>query len=184
MRLNISRREALKLTGVGAGLAIGAPLVLVQTGCDSTKQLVKWTATGIGVLHDISPILTDMGASQVVDLIAKALPLADKLKKAFQDNDNVSAGQFLQNLIEPQTGLISQIADAVGLLADDARKKIILGSLAIAQVSFRLISAQIDNDVPTNTALVAAKAAPRTVSAIKKAAGPDKLQLAFEATRF
>lgn len=182
--IQLNRREALRITGIGAGLAVGAPVTLVQIGCGSTKQLVKWTSTGIAVLNDISPILVDMGAGEIVDLIARAVPIAEKLRKAFSDNDNVSAGQLLANLIEPQAGLISQIADAVGLLANESRKKIILGSLAIAQVLFRLISAQIDNDVPAAAADSAKRRAPRATTAIKTAAAPDKLQLAFEATRF
>jgi hypothetical protein len=140
--------------------------------------------TGIGVLSDISPILANMGAGHVVDLISKALPIAERLKKAFSDNDNVTAGQLLENLIDPQNGLISQIADAVGLLADDARKKIVLGSLAIAQVAFRLISAQIENDVPVSVAANANAAKPGMAAAIKSAASADRLKLAFETTRF
>lgn len=180
----MNRREAIRITGVGAGLAITAPAVLMQIACASTKQLVKWTATGIQALTDLSPILTEMGAGNVVDLIAKALPIAEKLKKAFQDNDNVSASQFITNLIEPQTGLIAQIAAAVGALGDDSRKKFVFGLLASAQVMFRLINAQIVDDTPADTASTVAKASPRRAAAIKAAASPDKLQLAFEATRF
>ncbi len=165
-------------------MALAGPAVLVQTGCGSTKQLVKWTSTGIAVLNDVSPILADMGAGQVVNLISQALPVAEKLKGAFSANDNASAGKLLASLIEPQSGLISQIADAVGLLANDARKKIVMGSLAIAQVSFRLISAQIETDIPATTATDLSKSIPRTAKTIRSAAAGDKLQLAFEASRF
>lgn len=154
-----------------------------MTGCADKKQLVKWSITGLQVLNDVSPILTEMGATEVVALIEKATPYAEKLKKAFDDNDNASAGQVLENLIGAD-GWLAKIADAVGLLKDDNRKKIVLGSLAIAQVAYRLISAQIQNDVPANVAAAAAKERPRAAAAIRSAAQSDKLKLAFEATRF
>lgn len=180
----MNRREALRITGIGVGFAVAAPVALMQIGCASTKQLVKWATVGIQALTDLSPILTEMGAGQIVDLIAKALPIAEKLRKAFQDNDNVSASQFITNLVEPQTGLIAQIAAAVGLLTDDPRRKFVFGLLASAQVMFRLINAQIVDDTPVVTASAVAKASPRRAAAIKAAASPDKLRLAFEASRF
>jgi len=152
--------------------------------CGSTKQLVRWTQTLIGVLQDVSPILSEMGAGSVVALIAKAVPIAEKLKKAFQDNDNASTLSLLDNLINPQTGIIVDIANAVGALADDGRKKLVLGLLAIGQVALHLIAAQIENDVPVAGVAAARRARPAAASAVEKAAKSNAMENAFKSTRF
>ena len=181
----MNRREMMKRTALtGGSLALLGPSVLVQTGCGSTKQLAAWSGTVIAALRDVSPILTEMGASGIVNTIARAIPIAERLKKAFQDNDNTQAFQFLDDLINPQTGVIVDIATQIGALADDNRKRIVLGLLAIGQVALRLISAQIETDVPVATATAVSKARPTAAKAVKSAAGQQALEAAFHATRF
>lgn len=180
----LNRRTMLKRVGqTGLVLAV-APAALMQTACGDTKQLVRWTDTVILSLRDVSPILTDMGAGGVVALIARALPIAQKLRKAFQDNDNASAFTLLDNLINPQTGIIVEIATEVGALGDEARKKLVLGLLAIGMVALRLISAQIEQTVPPAEAAAATAARPSAAKAVKRAASADALTAAFNAARF
>lgn len=165
-------------------LAIAGPGVLLQTACGDTKQLVRWTLMLIGALKDVSPILADMGASQIVSLVGKAIPIAESLKKAFENNDHATTLTLIENLINPQTGIITEIANQVGLLADDARKKLVLGLLAIGMVALRLISANIEQDVPVAAADSVRKARPAAASAITRGASKDKLEAAFNAVRF
>lgn len=181
----MDRRTMLKFTGTGIGTAVIAPAALLQIGCGDTKQLVKWTGIVIGALKDVAPILTEMGASGVTALIAQALPIAEKLKKAFEDNDHASTLQFLDNLINPDNGLIVQIANQIGGLADnDNRKRLVQGLLAIGMVALRLISANIADTVPLADAQRAATARPGAAAAVSRAAKANKLSAAFEAVRF
>jgi hypothetical protein len=138
----------------------------------------------IGALQDVSPILADMGAPNIVALIAKAVPIAEKLKEAFQNNDHASTLTLLDNLINPQTGVIVDIANAVGALGDDNRKRLVLGLLAIGMVALRLISANIENEVPASAVASARRSAPVASDSIKKAASATALQAAFSASRF
>jgi len=180
----MNRRTLIKGTMAAAGTALVLPAALAQLACGSTAQLARWTQTLIGVLTDVSPILSDMGAGSIVTLIAKALPIAEKLKKAFQDNDHASALTLLDNLINPQTGVIVDIANAVGALADDNRKRIVLGLLAIGEVALHLIAAQIQNEVPVAGAAAATKARPAAAASVVKAANSNALTAAFNAARF
>lgn len=178
-------RRSFAQTGLTVGvLAIAVPSVLLQTACGDTKQLVRWTTMLIGALKDVSPILGDMGAGSIVGLIARAIPLAERLKKAFEDNDHATTLQVLDNLINPNNGIIVQIANAVGALADDARKKIVLGLLAIGMVALHLIAANLSEEVPPSGAAVARSARPQAVSSIEKAAKSNSLKLAFDAAKF
>jgi hypothetical protein len=174
----------VKRTVAGVGAALLLPTALAQVACGSTAQLVRWTQTVIGVLTDVSPILADMGAGSIVTLISRALPIAEKLKKAFQDNDHASTLTLLDNLINPQTGVIVDIANAVGALADDNRKRIVLGLLAIGEVALHLIAAQIQNEVPVSGAAAATAAQPAAAASVAKAANSDALTAAFNAARF
>jgi len=183
--VDLSKRKFLKGSVATAGvLVIAAPGVLLQTACGDTKQLAAWTSTVISVLRDVSPILTEMGAFGIVASITAAIPIAERLKKAFQDNDNASAFQFLDNLINPQTGIIVEIATAVGALVNDGRKRIVLGLLAIGQVALRLISAQIENEVPPSAIAAARAARPSAADAVQRAASADVLEKAFSVSRF
>lgn len=180
----MNRRTMVKRTVAGVGAALLLPTTLAQVACGSTAQLARWTQTLIGVLTDVSPILSDMSAGSIVTLIAKALPIAEKLKKAFQDNDHASALTLLDNLINPQTGVIVDIANAVGALADNNRKRIVLGLLAIGEVALHLIAAQIQNEVPVAGAAAATAAQPAAAASVTRAASSGALTAAFNAARF
>lgn len=180
----MNRRSMLRTTGLTVGmLTIAGPAILLQAGCKSTKQLSKWTSVLIGALKDVSPILTDIGAENVTALIVKALPIAEKLKAAFDDNNNVDAFALLNNLIDPRTGVIVEIADAVAKLTDE-RKKFIQGILAIGMVALRLIAAQIEQDVPANVAADVKASMPRASANVVFAAADAPLEQAFNAVRF
>jgi hypothetical protein len=171
-------------TGLTVGaIALAGPLTIMQIACGSTKSLVKWAGIVIGALKDVSPILADIGASDVVALVAKAIPIAEKLKNAFEDNDHASTLQFLDNLINPQTGIIVEIANAVTNLTDE-RKKFVQGILAIGMVALRLIAANIEDEVPPAAATVARARNPRAVGAVQRAASRNSLEAAFNAVKF
>lgn len=181
----LNRRELIKRGGFTAGvLAIAGPGILISTGCGDTKQLVRWTVMLIGALKDVSLILGDMGQGNIVALIGRAIPIAEKLKKAFEDNDHASTLTFIDNLINPTSGIIVEIANAVGALADEGRKRIVLGTLAIGMVALRLISANIENETPVAAADTARRRAPVASRSVKKAAESSALEKAFAAVRF
>lgn len=180
----MNRRSFLGRFGPAAAATVTTfPLVVMQTGCGSTKQLAKWTGIAIDMLTQLSPILNDMGATGIVALVAKALPIAQKLKKAFEDNDHVSALVLFNNLVNPQTGIVVQIADAIGVL-QGPKRQILLGLLATASVMFRLIATHIREEVPTADAAQAAIRAPESTKTIMEAAREDKLEATFAAVRF
>lgn len=182
--IQLNRREVIKRGVFTAGvLAIAGPGILTQVACGSTKQLVKWAGVALGYLRDLLPILTDAGAASIVALVNRALPIAEKLKKALEDNDNVATFDALQSLTSP-SGVIAQIAEEVGLITDPDRRRIILGVMAAVQLTIRLIAAQIQENVPVPTANAIRKSVPATAGAIDRAAAEAQLNAAFKATRF
>lgn len=181
----MNRREMIRSSALTVGaLAVASPVVLMQAACGDTTQLVRWTGILIASLRDVSPVLANMGAGSIVALIGQALPIAEKLKKAFEDNNHASALQFLDNLINPETGLIMQIANAVNLLGNDAQKRIVQGVLAIGMVALRLIAANIAEEVPQEAVRTARAAKPKAVAGIEKASRGDALEAVFAAARF
>lgn len=180
----MDRRQLIRRGATSLAVVALAPATLLQVACGDTKQLVKWTNLLIGALTDVSPILTNMGQSAIVAMIGRALPIAEKLKKAFEDNDHVSTLQFLDNLINPDNGIIVQIANAVNLMPDDGQKRIVLGVLAIGMLALRLIAAQIGDDVPTEAKARARAAKPSAANAVEKAAAGNTLEATFKAVKF
>lgn len=181
----MNRREMIRSSALTTGaLVISGPTVFMAKNCGDTTQPVRWTGILIGVLRDVSPILTNMGAGSIVTLISQALPIAEQLKKAFEDNNHTSALQFLDNLINPESGLIMQIANAVNLLGNDAQKRIVQGVLAIGMVALRLIAANIAEEVPQEAVRAARAAKPKAVAGIEKASRGDALEAVFAAAKF
>lgn len=180
----MNRRSMIKTTGTAAGFALLGGFTLGASKCGSTAQLSRWTGVLITSLKDVSPILADMGAGNIVTLIGRAIPIAEQLKNAFEDNDHADALTFLDNLINPDSGIIVEIANAVGALADEGRKRLVLGLLAIGMVALRLVSANIENEVPAPEAAAARAARPSAVRSVTRAAAADPLKKAFEAARF
>lgn len=183
--LTLNRRRFIKSSALTFGaLAVTGPVVLMQAACGDTSQLIRWTTVLIGALKDVSPILTNMGAGSIVALIGQAIPFAEKLKKAFEDNDHASSLQFLDNLINPESGIIVQIANQVNLLSSDAQKRIVQGVLAIGMVALRLIAANIAEEVPQEAVTRARSAKPKAVASLERASKGDALEAAFAAARF
>lgn len=180
----MNRRSMISRSALTAGaLALAGPVTLMQVACGSTKQLVKWTGLVIGALRDLSPILAGMdGTVPIVALVAKAIPIAERLKKAFEDNDHAKTLDLLNNLIAPG-GVFAQIADLVGNLTDE-RKRLVQGLLAIAQTFLRLIAANIEEEIPASATAAARALNAGAVRAVENAASPDKIASAFKLTRF
>lgn len=178
-----NRRDAFKRLALTCGaLIVAGPLVLTQVAC-STKTLSKYTSFVIDLLNQLSPILADIGASNIVTLVAKAIPIAQKLKKAFDDNDNVSALTLFDNLTNAQTGVIVEISNALGILQGPQRK-ILLGIMAAASVFLRLIAAQIGTVMtPAEVSMVRA-ARPAATASMERAAQSDVIERVFTVVRF
>lgn len=183
-RPSSNRRSVFRRLAFTAGLLVVAgPTALFQLACGSTKQLAKWAGFVIDLLNQLSPILTDMGASNIVTLIAKAIPLAQKLKEAFERNDNVSALTLFDNLTNAQTGVIVEISNAIGALQGDQRR-ILLGIMAAASVFLRLISANIATNVTPADVAMARAARPGATASMERAAQSDVFERTFAAVRF
>ena len=165
------------------GIAAVGTLTLGNGRCGSTKTLAKWTGVGMEMLSQMSPILNNMGATGIVGLVAKALPIMSKLKKAFEDNDNVSALQLFNNLTNAQTGVIVEISNALGVLQGQKRV-ILLGLMASASVMLRLIAANISDEVPASDAAIAREAVPKAAGSMARAARAEALERAFAVSRF
>ena len=178
----MNRRLALKQIGLGSTALV---LVGSQAACGDREQLEGWALTGLETLKSISPVLALIGspaALKAADIIDNSLPTAEKLKEAFAKGDNVTAGNLLASLISPD-GWIPKIADALKLVDNDKQRAILLGSLAAAQVFYRLISVQVKNDAPAQIE-VAMKSSPHKAQAMRAAMDDNRLLLAFETTRF
>jgi hypothetical protein len=160
-----------------------APGTLLMTGCDKKKQVLRWSIVGLEALKEVRPTLVALNATEVVELIDQALPYADKLKDAFESDDTTSAAQWLEGMLGVD-GWMARIADKVGLLADSDRKTIILGSLATAQIFYRMISVEIKGGAPAADKAAMRAAAPKAAATIDRAAEAKAIRQAFEVTRF
>lgn len=167
-----------------AAVAVGTPLVLMPKACSGdTSRLSRWTQIAIDTLNQLSPILTNMGATGVVGILARVIPIAQRLKKAFDDNNNADALTLFDNLTNAETGLIVELSDAIGVLQGPQRV-ILLGIMAAASIFFRLIAANIAEEVPQEAVTRARAAKPKAVSSIERAAKGGALEAAFAAVKF
>lgn len=177
----MNRRTAVKgaLTTL-AVVSVGGPTVLLQSACGDTKQIVRWLGTVRVALTDMRPLLP----ASIAAAIDRALPVVDRLEKALKQNDHASTLDLLNDLINPATGIIVDIARLVGQLPEGApTTKLVLGLLAIAQVALRLVAANI-SDAPADAQAAARRSKPEAARSVGLAADAGKLKTAFEATKF
>lgn len=181
---NINRRGFIG-SGLATTVALAAiaPLTLAPKACSDTSRLSKWTQIGIDTLNQVSPIVTSMGATGVVAVLLRVIPIAQKLKKAFDDNNNADALTLFDSLTNSETGLIVELSDAIGILQGPQRVTL-LGIMASASIFFRLIAANIANEVPQEAVTRARAAKPRAVASLERAAKSNALEAAFAAARF
>lgn len=166
------RRKFMYIGGIAA-------LGVFTTACPfdgiTKDKAVRYTGISIDYLKDILPIVSQLGGTQVVDFVNKAIPALEKLKGALQESDFPTAG----NLFDTVTSTLGQIATALLQLPESARRDMVIGILTLVNVSLRTVSLFVDTGAPSGTP--SAAAVPRSV---RKAAATDALRKAFDATRF
>lgn len=168
--IDLSKRDFLLCGGV-AGLG------LLTTACPfdgvTRDKAVRYTDIAVGYLKDITPIAQQLGGTQIVELIGKAIPALEKLKAALEDDKFTDAGNFFDNA----TSILGQIANALLQLQESDRRNTIIGILTAVQVTLRTVSLFVKAEMPaTTTASIP--------SGVRAAATPKALLMAFEATRF
>lgn len=168
----MNRREMITVSGLGAtGLVItgfGPPACGV-----SKEKAVKYTGIAIGYLKDVLPIVSQLGGTEIADLINRAIPALDKLKNALDNSEFPTAG----SLFDQVTGVLGQIANALFQLPESPRRDQIMGILTLVNITMRTISLFVETETP----LASASSIP---SGVRKAAAPDPIRRAFQATKF
>ena len=164
----MNRRSILKLSGL-------ATLGALTTACPfdgvTKDKAVRYAGIAINYLKDILPIASQLGGTQVVEFVNRAIPALEKLKEALENNEFPTAG----NLFDTVTSALSQVATALLQLPESARRDTILGILTLVQVTLRTVSLFIEVNAP---AVTAASRSARAAAAV------NPLRKAFEATRF
>src|SRR5690242_5025318 len=101
----MNRREMLTTAGLGAaGFAVGTAFTAPKCDGPSKDKAIRYVGLAIGYLEDVSPILTSLGAGNIVTLVDKAIPALKKLKTALENGDMPEAGNFFDTV----TGILSQ----------------------------------------------------------------------------
>lgn len=161
----MNRRQAMVTIGVGT-----ASLTVMAPSCHVSKdKAVRYCGIAIGYLRDAAPLVGALGSQTLADLILnKAVPALEKLKSALESNDIPTSGTLFDKI---QT-IMGEVATALLQLPDTPRRTVILGIIALVNLTLRTVDAFITAEVPN------APASPRM------AASPNAIRRAFEATRF
>lgn len=171
----MNRRQMITTTGLGAaGFVVGAGFTAPACGV-SKEKAVKYAGFAIGYLKDILPILSSFGGgNQLTDLINKAIPLMEKLKTALDNSEFPTAGNTF-DMIEQVLG---QISNALFQLPANTTRDSIMGIVTLVNVTIRTIGLFVKSDTPPS-------AMPSNVpGSIQRAANPDAIRRAHDATRF
>lgn len=169
----MNRREMITTSGLGAaGFLVGTGFTAPACGV-SKEKAVKYTGIAIDYLKDILPITSQLGGTEIANLINKAMPLLEKLKSALDNSEFPTAG----SLFDQVTGVLSQIANALVQLPESPRRDQIMGILTLVNITMRTISLFVETETPPeNVASIP--------SSVRKAAAPDPLRRAFQISRF
>lgn len=164
----MNRREAIKRTAlIGAVVAV-APLA----ACGPSKdQAIRYTDIAINYLHDILPILPQIGGEEVVTLVNKAIPLLEKLKKALEEDGVPQAGNLFDTIINT----LGAVANALLRLPESAKRNTVIGILTLVQVTLRTVGLFVESETPSAMAAMPATMKKMNMSAVQRA---------FDATRF
>lgn len=169
----MNRREMITTSGLGAaGFLVGTGFTAPACGV-SKEKAVKYTGIAIDYLKDILPITSQLGGVEIANLINRAMPILEKLKSALDNSEFPTAGI----LFDQVTGILSQIATALLQLPESPRRDQIMGILTLVNITMRTISLFVETETPpANVASIP--------SSVRKAAAPDPLRRAFQASKF
>lgn len=170
----MDRREMIK--GSVASIAvIGASVS--QTACPfdgvSKEKAVKYTGIAVDYLKDVLPIVSQLGNSEIANLINRAIPILEKVKKALDDSEFPEAGDFFKQV----TGILGQIATALLQLPESPRVNQIMAILTLVNITLRTVSLFVETDTPPSMV-------DKVPGAVRTAAAPDPIRRAFQASKF
>lgn len=168
----MNRREVIAVGGMGAvGFVFGTGFTAPACGV-SKEKAVKYTGFAIGYLKDIVPIVSQLGGTEIANLINRGIPLLEKLKTALDNSEFPTAGDLFKQV----TQVLSQISNALLQLPESPRRDQIMGILTLVNITLRTISLFVETENPTVMASM-----PEDV---RKAAAPDPIRRAFQASKF
>lgn len=169
----MNRRQMIATGGLGAaGFVIGTGFTAPACGV-SKEKAVKYTGIAVDYLKDVLPIVSQLGGSEIAALINRAIPALEKLKTALDNSEFPTAGSVFDQV----TGILGQIANALFQLPESPRRDQIMGILTLVNITMRTISLFVETETPLVDV-------PRIPDGVRKAAAPDPLRRAFQATKF
>lgn len=169
----MNRREMITTTSLGiAGFAVGTGFTAPACGV-SKEKAVKYTGIAIDYLKDILPIVGQLGGAEISNLINKAIPALEKLKSALDNSEFPTAG----SLFDQVTGILGQIANALFQLPESPRRDQVMGILTLVNITMRTISLFVETETPATEAA-------SIPGGVRRAAAPDPLRRAFQASKF
>lgn len=169
----MDRRQMIATTGLGAaGFVVGTGFT--APACDISKEkAVKYTGIAVDYLKDILPIASQVGGTQIADLINKAIPALEKLKSALSGSKFSLAGNFFDQV----TGILGQISNALFHLPESPRRDQIMSILTLVNITLRTISLFVKTETP-------AASMPSVPGSVIQAGATDAIRRAHDATRF
>lgn len=160
----MNRRTLLKTGGFAA---VGVMTVGVS-GCG--KNISFYTATVIGALKDLRPLLPNLG-----DRLSKAIAVAETFDAAYRDGKFADAATLFENL----TTTVSEIIAAIGVMNESVKLAVAVGGVALRAIAV-LLRQQASQ--PAVAAMVAASDA-SAKAMIQKMADPAVIDKVVEAVR-
>lgn len=155
-------------------LFLGAIALAPTTACGISKEkAVKYTGIAIDYLKDILPIASQVGGTQIADLINKAIPALEKLKSALSNSEFSLAGNFFDQV----TGILGQVSNALFQLPESDRRNQIMSILTLVNITLRTISLFVKTETP-------AASMPSVPGSVIQAGATDAIRRAHDATRF
>lgn len=139
MNTNLHKRNTLRLLGTGTAIAALAPGTLLLTGCDK-PDVEKWAKLVNDELHAIRTQLVGLGLPAV--RVDQALNISDHLVTAIKAADIANIRALLIQLTGVG-GLIGQLADDIGVIAEPHARQILEGVLIIVHTTLLLIDANL-----------------------------------------
>lgn len=171
----MDRRQMIVTTGLGAaGFVVGTGFTAPACPWKVSKEkAVKYTGIAIDYLKDILPIASQLGGSQIVELVNRAIPALEKLKTALDNSEFPTAG----NLFDQVTTTLGLISNALFQLPESDRRNQVMSILTLVNITLRTISLFVKTETP-------ASSMPSVPSGVIQAGSTDAIRRAHDATRF
>lgn len=158
------------------GISLGG---LTFIGCDK-GTVITWSNTVVSFLEQALPIFQEFLPASAI-LITQAISIAKELQVALKIN-STNAIDLIQQLIAPG-GLFQKILESVGLIKDEAKRRLVSGILAVVGITLNVIATALHQGTPPAVIEKARSQKKAGVDAVESIAKSNVLERALGSLR-